>query len=222
MSCHHQHSHGVAPIPTNESQSLNSDVLTTQVSALNIENSPQDLAKLFKTQTTKYQLIPEIRSDADNQFILHIPFQGSVKLYSIILRTARHPNHCPRTIKLYKNQPSLDFDSVGTTKATHEIEHPQIGVEFDDDLPEEFVAEDTFVEHYLPRRLLTGVTSLSIFFQNNWADDDDEVLKLYSVELRGEFTPLTKDPVVTLYESAANPADHKNMLSQETKNYQNL
>ncbi|KAG7918576.1 hypothetical protein KL927_002033 [Ogataea polymorpha] len=221
MSCH-RHSHGVPPIPTNESQSINSHVLTTQLVALNVANPSSDLEKLFKTQTNKYEVIPEIRSDADNQFILRIPFQGSVKLYSIILRTARQPDHCPRNIKLYKNQDSLDFDSVADTKATHEIEQPQIGLELDGELPREIVADDTFVEHYLPRHHFSGVSSLTLFFQNNWSQNDDEVLKLYSIELRGEFTPLTKDPVVTIYESAANPADHKNLLANENHNYQNI
>ena len=110
MSCEDEHYHGhshnhnhnhddndhIAPIPTSSSQSLNSKIDTTKVTALNLANPSDELAKLFKDSNTKYQVKPVIKSDCDEQLIINIPFlNGSVKLYSIILRT-NGDIYCPR------------------------------------------------------------------------------------------------------------------------------
>ena len=53
MSCedeHHNHNH-VAPIPTTAGQSLNNKIDTSKVTALNMANSADDLAKVFKDST---------------------------------------------------------------------------------------------------------------------------------------------------------------------------
>ncbi|KAF6065146.1 PITH domain family protein [Candida albicans] len=192
MSCedeHHNHNHGhnhnhnhVAPIPTTAGQSLNNKIDTSKVTALNMANSADDLAKVFKDSTKKYQIKPIIKSDSDEQMIINIPFlNGSVKLYSIILLGV------------------ANNDS--------------------DDLPEflESNNDDDFVEHYVSRHKFTGVNQLTIFIEDIY-DEGEEECHLHSIELRGEFTELNKDPVITLYESAANPADHKNLTIVENQN----
>jgi hypothetical protein len=111
----------------------------------------------------------------------------------------------------------LDFDNASDAKPTFKFDQPLVGV-LNDDLE---VDEDNsnFVEHYLPRSAFQSTTQLSIFIQDNWDDDEDELTKVYYIELRGLFqSPLSKDPVITLYESAANPADHKNFLANENTN----
>lgn len=212
----HDHSH-VAPIPTSEAQSLRQFIDVYKLTGLNIAQPNDKLQKVFKDQDSKYQVSDYIESDADAQFILNIPFTGNVKLYSIILRTNGAPENCPKTIKLFKNKTNLDFDNVNDTKPTYKFEQPQIGhlgEENGDDLD-----DSTFVEHYLPRNLFQSTTQLSLFIENNWEDDEDELTKVYYIELRGLFTsPLSKDPIITLYESAANPADHKNLLADEVRN----
>ena len=70
--------------------------------------------------------------------IINIPFlNGSVKLYSIILRT-NGDLYCPKTIKLFKNDTSIDFDNVDSKKPIQVLTHPQVGVANNDsdDLPE--------------------------------------------------------------------------------------
>lgn len=151
-----------------------------------------------------------IKSDCDEQLIINIPFlNGSVKLYSIILRT-NGDIYCPRTIKLFKNDKTIDFDNVDQKKPVQVITHPQIGVANDDDLPEILQSDDEFVEHFVPRHKFTGVETLTLFIENIY-DEGEEECHLHSIELRGEFTELNKDPIITLYELAANPADHKNI-----------
>lgn len=210
----HGHSHGggshEAPSETYSSQLLNSKIDTSQVVCLNLQNSPDEISKLFKDSSLRYQLKPVIKSDADEQLILHIPFlNGSVKLHSVILRT-NGTVYCPKTIKFFKNSRDIDFDNVNDTRPAFEVTHPEVGVAYEDDdelMPEELVTESDFVEHYLPKHTFSGVRCLTIFIEDIYGDEEES--HLHSIELRGEFTELTRDPVITLYELAPNPADHK-------------
>ncbi|GEQ68060.1 hypothetical protein JCM33374_g1726 [Metschnikowia sp. JCM 33374] len=218
----HSHSHGghddghddhIPPEPTFSSQSLNSKINSFQVTALNLANPPEQLAELFKPAALRFQLKPVIKSDADEQLIIHIPFlNGSVKLHSIILRT-NGDKYCPRTIRLWKNNRNIDFDSVNGTKPTFTLTHPHVGVSYNDDEDEDEEMPDTlestadFVEHHVPRHVFTGVHTLTMFVEDIYGDEEE--CHFHSIELRGEFTELTRDPVITIYESAANPADHK-------------
>ena len=223
MSCEHHHHHGsngddhVPPIPTSQAQLLHLKINLAQVTALNLENPRDDLPKLFKSPQHRYEVKPVIKSDADEQLILHVPFlNGSVKLHSVILRTSAH--HCPKTIQIWKNSPQIDFDNVSDFKPHFTVQHPQIGVAFDeddDDMPQVVESDADFVEHHMPRHIFSGVQHLTLFVKDVY--DDEDQCRLHLVELRGEFTELSKDPVITIYELAANPADHKVV---ETPNYQ--
>lgn len=219
---HHSHNHGHShgdgshepPSQTYMAQLLNLKVDLTQVVGLNLLNPPEEAAKLFKDSALRYLLKPVIKSDADEQLILHIPFlNGSVKLHSIILRT-NGALYCPKTIKLWKNARHIDFDNVNDSKANFTFTHPEVGVTYEDDeVPDELVTENDFVEHHLPKHLFSGVRCLTLFVQDIYGDEEE--CHLHSIELRGEFTELSRDPVITLYELAPNPADHK--VLEETK-----
>lgn len=236
MSCEHEHTHShgsgngdshshshVAPIPTNQSQNLLLKIDTPHVTALNLANEKLDLAKVFKKPEDKYTLSPVIKSDCDEQLIVNIPFlNASVKLHSIIIRS-NGDKYCPKTIKLWKNDTTIDFDNVEDKKPTYAIEHPQLGVMYndgEDELPESIDNDDEFVEHYLPRHIFTGVQLLTLFIQDIYGDEDES--HLHYIELRGEYTELSKDPVITLYELAANPADHKNLAVNKTANFSSI
>lgn len=234
MSCHHEHSHGgnhhhhdesdhVLPIPTNSAQNLRTQIDFQKLTGLNIEQQNSEIYKIFdKHEETKYQISDYIKSDADEQVILNIPFlNSSVKLYSIILKTSSGES-CPKTIKLFKNKNNIDFDHVEAAKADFVLNHPNIGFEEEDDDNEvrEDKNEDNFVEHFLPRHVFTNVTQLTLFIENVHGDED--YTKIYYVELRGEFKKLSKDPLITLYESAANPADHKNLASASDMNQHSI
>lgn len=207
MSCHHDHQHAPPPIPTNPSHNLYHRIDTTQLTALNLANPKDELAQLFRAPDDKYKLKPVIKSDADAQLIINIPFTNSlVKLYLLIVRS-NGQDHCPRHIKLYKNDKLIDFDS--SKKPEYVVEQPRLGVMYDDedDMPASDNL-DTFVEHFLPRHKFTGLQQLTLYIEDLWDEDTDESW-LHYIELRGEATDLTADPVITIYEAAANPADHK-------------
>lgn len=216
MSCEHQHhSHNdnhdhshVPPVPTSAAQLLNLKISLAQVTALNVQNCRDDWPKVFKSGENRYLVKPVLKSDADEQLILHIPFlNGSVKLHSVILRTSAL--HCPKTIQVWKNSPQIDFDNVDDFKPHFSAIHPHVGVGYgdDDDMPEVVESDGDFVEHFVPRHVFSGVQHLTLFVRDSHDDADESWMHL--VELRGEFTELSKDPVITVYELAANPADHK-------------
>jgi hypothetical protein len=225
MSCedeHHGHGHGghgddhdhdghnhIAPIATFPSQSLLSKVDCGKITGLNISNPREELRRLFKNEATKYELKPVIKSDCDAQLLINIPFtNSSVKLFSLIIRS-NGDLYCPRTIKLYKNDTTIDFDNVNDKKPTFQLEHPQVGVMYNEDesMPDTLDNDNEFVEHYLPRHKFTGVYNLTIFIEDVYGDEDET--HLHSLDLRGEYTELNKNPVITIYESAPNPADHQ-------------
>lgn len=239
MSCEHEHSHShggghgsgagghdhshVAPIPTNSAQSLWRKIDHPHITALSMLNPREDIQKLFKSPENRYSTKPIIKSDCDAQLIIHIPFVNcNVKLFSIIIRS-NGESYCPKTIRLWKNDAAIDFDTAVSKRPLFTIEHPRVGLadfEEEDDLDDVVESESTFVEHFLPRHVLTGVQHLTIFVED--IHGDEEELHLHSIELRGEFTELTKDPVITLYELAANPADHKNLNAEEASNYSSV
>lgn len=210
----HSHSHGsgddhIPPTPTSAVQNLREYVDFDRLTALNSQQTNEELQFVFRAPNDRFSVHGVIESDSDSQLILNIPFTGNVKLYSLILRTHSDPAHCPRTVKLFKNNRSLDFDNVSDTKPQLQVDQPLVGVQ------EANNDEETFVEHHLPRSQFQSTHHLTIFFENNW-EDDDETIKVFYIELRGVYTSaLSKDPVIALYESAANPSDHKNMLQEE-------
>lgn len=219
MSCQHEHAHhhnepnSAQPIPTSPAQSLRQCIDFSRLTGLNLAVPNSEIEKVFKED--KFDVSFCLESDLDAQMIINIPFTGYVKLFSVILRTSNDEN-CPKTIKLYKNNQSLDFNT--DTKPTYTVIQPQIGHDSTSDPSD----ETTFVEHYLPRNQFQSTTQLSILINDNYSDDEDEISKIYYLEIRGQFqSDFKKDPVITLYESAANPADHVKLFNK-TENEMNI
>jgi hypothetical protein len=51
-------------------------------------------------------------------------------------------------------------------------------------------------------------TSITLFFEDNWSDGEEEETRIGYVGFKGQFMPLNREPVSFLYEAAANPKDH--------------
>jgi hypothetical protein len=97
----------------------------------------------------------------------------------------------PKTVKLFVNREDLDFDTASEAEATERLE----------------LAQDLRVLEYpVKRNRFTMTRSLTLFFEDNWGA---ETTRISYLGFKGEFMPLSKEPVSVLYESAANPADHK-------------
>ena len=94
-------------------------------------------------------------------------------------------------LKLFINRENLDFDTASETEATEVLE----------------LAQDPRVQEYpVKRHRFTMTRSITLFFEENWGA---ETTKISYLGFKGEFMALSKEPVSVLYESAANPADHK-------------
>lgn len=196
----HTHPHGDPPLPTSVSQSLNSKIDTSKVSACNLLNSQADLPALFSDSADG----PLFCSRFGPELILQIPFTGTVKLFSLLLRAppaADADTLPPARVRIYRNSPHLDFSTLGGKSPTYECLHPE-------------VSGNTWVEHHLPRRKFAGTTSISVVLDvpstaAGAAAGATSRVSLYAVEVRGEFAGLRgRVPVGVLYESAARKEDH--------------
>ncbi|GAA6063140.1 hypothetical protein JCM10212_001188 [Sporobolomyces blumeae] len=129
-----------------------------------------------------------LESDADEQLILRIPFTGSVKLRSILIK-AGPGGFTPDKMQVFANR-QLDFDEATSTEVTQSFD----------------VAATNQVAEYVVRPAkFPSVTSLTLFFPSNHGED---TTRISFVGFRGEYTPLKRDPIITVYEAQANPADH--------------
>jgi hypothetical protein len=52
-------------------------------------------------------------------------------------------------------------------------------------------------------------TSLTLFFEDNYGEGDEDVTRIGYLGFKGEFMALNREPVSVLYEAAANPSDHQ-------------
>jgi len=140
-----------------------------------------------------------LESDADEQLLIYVPFTGDVKLHSILIRADPSPS-APRTLKLFTNRDDLDFSSAADMRAVQTLVIP---------LPPP--GQDV-LELPVKRALFNNTHSLTLFFEDNHSDGEEDVTSLSFLGFKGDFTRLRKDAVVAFYEAAANPADHKNLV----------
>lgn len=122
-------------------------------------------------------------------------FTGQVKVHSLLIYTAPTPA-APKTLKLFKNRDDLDFATASELKPTQSVEIPQPVPGADVyDLP-------------LNRAQWNATTSITLFFEGNWSDGNEDVTKVGYVGFKGQFMALNREPISFLYEAAANPSDH--------------
>jgi hypothetical protein len=123
-----------------------------------------------------------------------------VRLHSILIRAEPSPN-APRKLKLFTNRDDLDFSAAADTPAVQTL-----------DIPQQPPGGDEVMELPIKRALFNNVHALTLFIEENHSDGEEEVTMLSYLGFKGDFAQLRKDPVVTFYEAAANPADHKNLV----------
>lgn len=145
-----------------------------------------------------------------------------MRLHSILIRTTAD-EYAPKTIKLFKNRDDLDFSAASDTKAVATLTHPE-GFGVDENSSTASVAtlssldEEGIAEYAVSRAAFSNITSLTIFVEENYGEDTTKIL---FIGLRGEWTKISRNPVITLYEAAANPKDHKNLVPESNMGYEN-
>ncbi|KAH3901679.1 uncharacterized protein SCODWIG_00331 [Saccharomycodes ludwigii] len=206
--CEHEHNEP-PPIATYPNQSLYECMDLNKIKILNgvYKNGEKNYKNFIKTQESKDDNSCFLESDCDCQLVIHIPFTKSVKLYSMILRSAFNDQDdnlgSLHHVHLYKNfNKNIDFDTLENAKITYSIEH----------IRNNNGSED--VEHYLPRHQFQSVDSLTIFIPDNYEEDEDLLSRIYYLELRGDLSVNSGDKrqefhlKSSVFESAPNPLDH--------------
>lgn len=223
----HNHNHGHDHTPnvlTNANQSLFQYIDTSKIRVLNGTTRTTPIYDSFiKSQEDKFDISKYMESDADCQLIIQIPFTGSCKITSILLRTNGNTGQLssPKNINFYKNfkkHINLDFDTINSLKPDVKIEHPN-NVGIIDNINETISIDDSnIVEHHFPKSGFADCDSITMFIENNWAGDEDYLSRLYYLEIRGELTNKRKHndtvPLMAVYESAPNPLDHSKIKSE--------
>lgn len=160
---------------------------------LNEDESNSGRAICQKTWTQRLEPSPELKSSADEQLLMIVPFTGQVRLHSIIIRGSGG-GECPKTLKVFVNEEGMDFDTAGEKEATQVLE----------------IAQTSEVQEIPVKRAFFNTTrSLALFFEDNWSNGEEDETVLSYLAFKGDFMKLNKEPVSVLYEAAANPNDHK-------------
>jgi hypothetical protein len=117
-----------------------------------------------------------LESDVDEQLIISVPFNQTVKLHSLKL-VAASKAHAPKSIKLYVNRPILGFDEVDSVEPTQTL-----------DLTEEDYADDKLI----PLRFVKwqSVSSVVIFIGSNLGEE--ETTQLQQLIFVGQTVETTK------------------------------
>lgn len=213
---HGGHDHSHVPQPhTSSAQTLYNRISHAGIRTLN-ESEDGAGASVFKDWESRLDTKKFLESDVDEQLLIHVPFTGLCKIHSLLIRTT-NDDSAPRHIKLFKNRDDLDFSSASDLSANHVIEHPEgVGGTLEQSIEaapsSSSLDSEGIAEYALSRAQWSNITSLTMFVEDNYGDD---VTRILYIGLRGEFKELNRAPVVTLYESAANPADHKKIVPGE-------
>lgn len=207
----HDHDH-VPPPDTNAVQSLYRHIDHDGIVTLN-ETDAGSGAGVFKDWDRRLNVSEFVESDVDEQLLITVPFTGVVRLHSLLVRSVAD-ERAPDRIRVFKNRQDLDFNTAADMKPTAEFRHPAgVGADDDDEGEPGTLDSEGIVEYAFNRAHFSNVTALTLFVQDNHGA---ETTKITYIGLRGQFqSPLGRAPVVTLYEAAANPRDHKNVVPGE-------
>ncbi|KAF2173332.1 hypothetical protein M409DRAFT_62864 [Zasmidium cellare ATCC 36951] len=186
----HDHTDDLTPALQNH---IYEQIDFSAINTLNESESRSGSRIVQKTWMERLEPEPELKSDADEQLLMHIPFTAQIRLHSILLRTSA-TDAAPMTLKLYVNREGLDFATASDLQPTQTLELPQ---------------SNEIQEIGIKRALFNTVRSLDLFFEDNWSQGEEDETRISYIGFKGEWMKLSREPVNFLYEAAANPGDHK-------------
>jgi len=196
----HGHSHGCGQCNCDDGFEIATDfALHTKISEVGFECMGEEEdgtgRKVFKDYENRHDREDFVISDCDPELLFNFKFDGNVKLKSLIV-IGGDDDEEPTKLRMFKNKEGLTFDDVNNGKADQDI-----------DLVTDPRGD---VQYPLKTTKFNNVHHLSLFFPESKGGDQT---KIYYIGLRGEFTKVSREAIViTNYEIAANPADHKNPL----------
>ncbi|KAF9516905.1 hypothetical protein BS47DRAFT_1326836 [Hydnum rufescens UP504] len=161
------------------------------ISNVSVLNSPHPASNAIKPWNSRLNdLFIESDEDVDDQLILRIPFTGSVKLRSLLLRSGPD-SQTPKTIRLFATDDQLDFSDVEIARPTQELA---------------IVQTSEVAQYALKTAAFSNVRCLTVFFPEA---QGRETTRISYIGFTGDFVELKNQPVVTVYETQANLADHE-------------
>ncbi|KAI0077263.1 DUF1000-domain-containing protein [Panus rudis PR-1116 ss-1] len=188
--CHdesHEHDHDHVPEGEGPRDNLYAKIDRPNVVALNAESGSGP--EVIKPWNERLNEDVYLESDADDQMIIRVPFIGSVKLRAVLLK-AGPADQTPAKVSLYTNVENLDFSDVSDVQPTQEFTIAQ--------------GRQVGEYHVLPAKF-SNVTSVTLFFPSSQGAD---TIRVYYVGFLGQWTERKNEPVITVYESRPNLADH--------------
>jgi hypothetical protein len=189
----HDHTDDITPALQNL---LYEQIDFSKLVTLNEDESNSGRAICQKTWAQRLDPEPELKSSADEQLLMIVPFTGQVRLHSILIRTSPSPS-CPKTLKVFLNADAMDFDTASDATPTQELS----------------ISQTSEVQEIPVKRAHFNTThSLALFFEDNWSAGEEEETRISYLAFKGDFMKLNKEPVSVMYEAAANPSDHKTIV----------
>ncbi|KAK4507325.1 hypothetical protein PRZ48_001060 [Zasmidium cellare] len=186
----HDHTDDLTPALQNH---IYEQIDFSAINTLNESESRSGAKIVQKTWMERLEPEPELKSDADEQLLMHIPFTAQIRLHSILIRTSA-TDAAPMTLKVYMNREGLDFATASDLQPTQTLELAQ---------------SNEIQEIGVKRALFNTVRSLDLFFEDNWSQGEEDETRISYIGFKGEWMKLSREPVNFLYEAAANPGDHK-------------
>ena len=176
-----------------------------KVSCLNeeIRDSGRSILKRHEDRLTD---TPSLQSpQGDPELILHIPFTEAVSVQSITIRNSsrRHDAEwaSPRHIRLFVDRTEgLDFETARELPPAQQLEL----------LPPDHMPDAAGTIDYpcRPAGKFSNISSLTIFFVDNYDASGDQGTEITHVGLKGKGHGVRRQAVETVYEAQAMPKDH--------------
>ncbi|GLI69848.1 hypothetical protein VaNZ11_014565 [Volvox africanus] len=192
------HDHDCEAADCGIAYSLYKHISIDQVRCLN-EQSPGSCRNILRPWHTRLQPLEQpLRSNQDDdeqELLLHIPFDGAVKLKGICVISRGAPGTAPARMRAYVNRDDLEFAAVSQLPAVQEWElvadgDPRGGIEY-----------PTQVSRF------TGVHSLDLLISG--ASGGADYVEVTFLGLRGEFAERRRQAVETVYEARPVPGDQQ-------------
>lgn len=180
---HHDHPHDDEEDAA-EAWSLYTQVDTNSTIALN-EATPNSLPNVLRPWHQRCDpSLPILRSDADEQLLLKIPFISPVGIRSICVIGAGDAEN-PATMKAFINNEAMDFSTAESAKPVQVFELVERNPE-------------GAVEYSTKYTKFQNVSTLWLFISRNFGAD---VTEIRYIGLKGVFSRYKREAVHTVYES---------------------
>ncbi|KAJ1728665.1 hypothetical protein LPJ61_003912, partial [Coemansia biformis] len=180
----HDHSHE-ADADTGLSDSLFGKVVVDEAWCLN-ERTAGSVRGVFKPWDRRLDTAHCIESDADVELLVYVPFNGMVKLKSVLI-WGGDGQAAPSHVRVFANRDDLDFDSVGDAVPTQEW--PLVD------------GATQPVEYPVRAAKFAAVRSVALHFPANFGADETQIFYL---AFRGDWEQLRENPVISVYELKPN------------------